>query len=175
MFLFKTNIKIEEPEYLNSSNKDEFLICSQGENPSIITESYFSKNEESVIENEPPLQVEGEGEDEQVDVESEDEPSLQVESEVEVESEAEEEFYVISIDDVPYFYEKDFELATTKVYTMTRSINNINNREFKNSYIRENENCCEELSLNVVRHIDLFIFSYDYVLHSIKIHKVTNF
>ena len=173
MFLFKTNIKIEEPEYLNSSNKDEFLICSQGENPSIITESYFSKNEESVIENEPPLQVESEGEDEdedeQVDVESEDEPSLQVESE------AEEEFYVISIDDVPYFYEKNFELATTKVYTMTRSINNINNREFKNSYIRENENCCEELSLNVVRHIDLFIFSYDYVLHSIKIHKVTNF
>ena len=64
MFLFKTNIKIEEPEYLNSSNKDEFLICSQGENPSIITESYFSKNEESVIENEPPLQVESEGEDE---------------------------------------------------------------------------------------------------------------
>ena len=152
MFLFKTNNKIEEPEYLNSSNKDEFLICSQGENPSIITESYFSKNEESVIENEPSLQVESE-----------------------VESEAEEEFYVISIDDVPYFYEKDFELATTKVYTMTRSINNINNREFKNSYIRENENCCEELSLNVVRHIDLFIFSYDYVLHSIKIHKVTNF
>ena len=173
MFLFKNNIEIPQPEHLVSSNTvEEFLVCNPVPQSSI-SEDYLKEILPS-LENqmEKILENVSESEDGQ-DIDEEDDDEEDEEDE-EDDEEDEDVLYVISIDDMPNFYEKNFDVARNKVYTMARTFNSVNNKEFKDSYIRENEICCEELYLSVVRHIDFFLFSYDHTLYTIKIHKVNN-
>ena len=78
--------------------------------------------------------------------------------------------YIISINNVPYFYESDFKIARDKMLFMARQLNYKNNLDFNDSYIRENyEHPSRTNNISVVRRYSLFFFTYDYVLHDLKI------
>lgn len=81
--------------------------------------------------------------------------------------------YIISINNIPYFYESEFKVAQKKMLYMARQLNYKNNLEYNDSYIRENyEHPLRTNNISVIRKYSFLIFSYDYVLHDLRIDVV---
>lgn len=83
-----------------------------------------------------------------------------------------EDIYVITIDDKPYFYQTNLEEARTKLLDISKQLNNkINENDYYDSYI------CQKLEdeIIIVNQLDFVLFTKNYPLHSVKIHKVVKF
>ena len=81
--------------------------------------------------------------------------------------------YVISVNNVPFFYESELKIAQKKILYMARVLNYKNNIDYNDSYIRENYNHpLRTNSIDVIRKYSCFFFSFDTVLHSLKIDVV---
>ena len=101
----------------------------------------------------------------------EDEEEDDVEEDEEDEDEDNNVLFVLTIDGIPYFNDVDLSTAKIKMFEIARKLNRINNKDYSNSYIRENENTNEQMNLSVVRHFDCVLFSYDYTLHTLKLYR----
>jgi hypothetical protein len=83
-----------------------------------------------------------------------------------------EDIYVITIDDKPYFYQTNLEEARAKLLDISKQLNNkINENDYYDSYI------CQKLEdeIIIVNQLDFVLFTKNYPLHSVKIHKVVKF
>lgn len=82
------------------------------------------------------------------------------------------DMYVITIDDKPYFYQTSLEDARVKLLDISKQLNNkINENDNYDSYI------CQKLEdeIMIVNQLDFVLFTKNYPLHTIKIHKVVKF
>lgn len=82
------------------------------------------------------------------------------------------DMYVITIDDKPYFYQTNLEEARSKLLDISKQLNNkINENDYYDSYI------CQKLEdeIIIVNQLDFVVFTKNYPLHTIKIHKVVKF
>ena len=81
-----------------------------------------------------------------------------------------EDIYVISIDDKPYFYELSLSDAENKVLNVSKKINKkINENELYDSYVCHKK----DDELTIVNQLDFIFFTKSYVLHTLKIHRLT--
>lgn len=172
MFLFKNNNNGIPKSPQHFSNED-FQICSENldagqydikdDNNNVFDENHF--NVDNSIVEDAILDEDGEVIDE------EDEVIDEVDD-----NDADDEcMYILTIDNTPFFYEKDLEEAKTKLFSMCRRLNKNNNSEYKGSFIRENETLHECMNLSVVRNYDFVLFNLHSTLHELKIFKVVNY
>ena len=80
--------------------------------------------------------------------------------------------YVITIDDVPTFYQTNLVDARTKILEISKKINKkINENEYYDSYI------CHKIDdeITIINQLDFILFKKQYVLHSLKIFKIIKY
>ena len=130
-------------------------------NQKIIT--HFEDEERTVMEDNIKDEDEDEDEDEDDDYDIEDD----------IEDDDINNLYVISVNNVPFFYESELKVAQKKMLYMTRVLNYKNNVDYNDSYIRENySHPLRTNSIDVIRKYSCFFFSFETVLHSLKIDVV---
>ena len=194
MFLFKNNVDLPKCKDINHNIADDFQIC----NNHILLESSDLNSDEFNVEKislDKETQTDETQTDEDLDLNLEEvkdniyncddnyaEENCEVDEEDEdVDSDEddydESQLFVLSIDNTPFFYEKDLQKSRDILLQVARKLNQNNNRDYRSSYIRENDilDSYEYMNLNVVRHFDFFYFKYDYNLHSLKIHKIKQY
>ena len=164
-------------ENLIEITEDDFLIKEEPNNPEKINTDVEDNlklssevmSEDKNVEEEDVKDVEKDvEEDVEEDDEEDDEENENLEDDVDYEDI--NNLYIISINNVPYFYESDFKIARDKMLFMARQLNYKNNLDFNDSYIRENyEHPSRTNNISVVRRYSLFFFTYDCVLHDLKI------
>ena len=199
MFLFKNNVDLPKCKHLNQNIADDFQIC----NDHILLESSDLNSDEFNVEKislDKETKTDEMQTDKDVDLnldevkdniyncdddyseekcEDEDEDG---DGDGEVEDSDDDDYdesqlFVLSIDNTPFFYEKDLEKSRDILLQVARKLNQNNNRDYRSSYIRENDilDSYQYMNLNVVRHFDFIYFKYDYNLHSLKIHKIKQY
>jgi len=118
----------------------------------------FEDEERTVIEDNVK-----EGIDEDIDEDIEDD----------IEDDDINNLYIISLNNVPYFYESELKIAQKKMLYMARVLNYKNNIDYNDSYIREYySHPSRTNTIDVIRKYSCFFFSFDAVLHSLKIDVV---
>ena len=174
MFLFKNNNNgiPKSPEHF--SNED-FQICSENLDAGqydiqdgnevineVINENHFNFDDNAVVE------------DSIIDEELEDDEVIDEDVVDEDDGDENNEFmYILTIDNTPFFYEKDLEEAKIKLFSLCRRLNKKHNYDYKGSFIRENETLHEYMNLSVVRNYDFVLFNLHSTLHELKIFKVS--
>jgi hypothetical protein len=181
MFLFKNNNNgiPKSPEHF--SNED-FQICSENldvgqfdiqNDNKVINENHFNFDDNNIVEDSIVNEdVVDNIEDEVIDNPEDDAEEYEV---VEDEDDDGECMYILTIDNTPFYYEKDLNEAKSKLFSLCRRLNKDNNSEYKGSFIRENETLYECMNLSVVRNYDFVLFNLHSTLHELKIFKVVNY
>lgn len=91
----------------------------------------------------------------------------------EEELENNDDMYIISVNGVPYFYEKDLELARMQLQQIAKIYCEENSFHLQDQN-EDSEYDCED-ELNVGQKVNLFLFSVTYERYNIKIDKVQKF
>ena len=75
--------------------------------------------------------------------------------------------YAISIDSIPLYYHKDIDTIRNNLDALVKRINleDVDNINFIN-YKNDDE-------INIIRTLDFILFSFNFVLHTFKIHKLS--
>ena len=110
-------------------------------------------------------------EDEDEDDEDEDEEDDEDDDEDDEDDEDdddEEKLYIISINDEPCFYENSLKSAKSKILRISNVLDRKNNKEYTSYICHSNTN-----KIDVIRNLNFILFSYNYILYSLKISSVT--
>ena len=107
--------------------------------------------------------------DEDVDDEDVDDEDVDDEDE-DVDDEDETTIYVITINDIPYFYENNYEDAKKRINTFSEKIVLGHEKTYDSYYKIINED-----EIHIVINLDFILFTYSYTFYKIKIHTARKY
>jgi len=156
-------------ENKNILSTDDFnendVIVNNDFNEKIKSENY-DNNQDEKIENENENNNKDDVDDEDDDDDEDDEDN----SNYEYDDIDETTIYVISINDIPYFYENNYEDAKKRINTFSEKIV-LGHKETYDSYCK----IIEEDEIHIIINLDFILFTYSYTFYKIKIHTARKY
>ena len=110
---------------------------------------------------------EDEEDDDEDDDEEDDDEEDDEEDDEDDDEDDEEKLYIISINDEPCFYENSLKSAKSKILRISNVLDRKNNKEYTSYICHSNTN-----KIDVIRNLNFILFSYNYILYSLKISSV---
>jgi hypothetical protein len=154
-------------ENKNILSTDDFnendVIVNNDFNEKIKSENYDNNQEEKIEDEDNNEEDENEDDDEDDDEDKDDEN-------YEYDDINETTIYVISINDIPYFYENNYEDAKKRINTFSEKIV-LGHKETYDSYCK----IIDEDEIHIIINLDFILFTYSYTFYKIKIHTARKY
>jgi len=148
------------------------------EKQDILLNDDFDENDVIIEKNElckdQNLKIDNENIDDEKIVEDNDQDEDEEEDEDEDEDDDDEEdettIYVITINDIPYFYENDYQDAKKRINTFSEKIV-LGHKQTYDSYYK----IINEDEIHIIINLDFILFTYNYTFYKIKIHTARKY
>ena len=154
--------------------KQDILLNDEFHENDVIEKNELCDEKNLNIDNENIVQDDIEDkdiEDNEDDEDNEDEDDEDDDNEDDNEDDEDETtIYVICINDIPYFYEDNYEDAKKKINTFSEKII-LGHKQTYDSYCK----IVDEDEIHIILNLDFILFKYNYTFYKIKIHTARKY
>jgi hypothetical protein len=160
---------MENKNILLTDDFNENDVIINDSNKKIKSENYDS-NQEEKIDHVDEHDDDDENDDEDDEHDEDDDDEDDDEDNYEYDDIDETTIYVISINDIPYFYENNYEDAKKRINTFSKKIV-LGHEKTYDSYYK----IIDEDEIHIVVNLDFILFKYNYTFYKIKIHTARKY